>query len=89
MNNTLADLKLNQGAEDQLQDHLSPPTMPPARPLQPSDTGLWEAIERLDNMVVNNTVKVGHIATYLCLQMKHFPGLKPLLGTTLIKTDRK
>ncbi|XP_074532558.1 multimerin-2a [Halichoeres trimaculatus] len=55
MNSTLAELKLNQ---DQLEGHLSPPTMPPLRPLQPSDTGLWEAIERLDNMVVNNTVKV-------------------------------
>lgn len=64
MNATLAELKLEQDQtpEDQLEHHLPPPTQSPPRlppPPQPSDTSaLWEAIERLDNMVVNNTVKV-------------------------------
>ncbi|XP_060896422.1 multimerin-2a isoform X2 [Labrus mixtus] len=45
--------------EDQLEDRLPPPTLPPPILLQPLDTSsLWEAIGRLDNMVVNNTVKV-------------------------------
>uniref|UniRef100_UPI0037E820CC multimerin-2a n=1 Tax=Semicossyphus pulcher TaxID=241346 RepID=UPI0037E820CC len=63
MNTTLAELKLDQDQiedqlEDQLEDHLLPPFRPPLQP--PSDTSvLWKAIERLDNMVVNNTVKVG------------------------------
>lgn len=64
MNATLAELKLEQDQtpEDQLEHHLPPPTQSPPRPPppQPSDTSaLWEAIERLDNMVVNNTVKLG------------------------------
>ncbi|KAM6997230.1 multimerin-2a [Tautogolabrus adspersus] len=68
MNSTLAELKLDQDQledqledklEDQLEDRLPPPTLPPPLLLQPSDTSsLWEAIGRLDNMVVNNTVKV-------------------------------
>ncbi|XP_044069845.1 multimerin-2a isoform X2 [Siniperca chuatsi] len=56
MNATLAELRLDQDqtTEDHLEEHLPPP-----RPPQPSDTSaLWEAIERLDDMVVNNTVKV-------------------------------
>lgn len=63
MNTTLAELKLDQDqdqtAQDQLEDHLPPPSLLPPHPPQPSDTSaLWEAIERLDDMVVNNTVKV-------------------------------
>ncbi|XP_044228079.1 multimerin-2-like isoform X2 [Thunnus albacares] len=57
MNATLSELKLDQDQipEDPLEDHLPPPSLQ-----QPSDSSaLWEAIERLDNMVVNNTVKVG------------------------------
>ncbi|XP_070772568.1 multimerin-2a [Enoplosus armatus] len=63
MNTTLAELKLDQdqtteGQEEE--DRLPPPSLPPPHPPQPSDTSaLWEAIERLDDMVVNNTVKVG------------------------------
>ncbi|XP_037639047.1 multimerin-2a [Sebastes umbrosus] len=68
MNATLTELKLDQD-QDQGQDqttevqpevHPTPPSLtPPRLPLQPSDTSaLWEAVERLDNMVVNNTVKV-------------------------------
>ncbi|XP_070833910.1 multimerin-2a isoform X1 [Chaetodon trifascialis] len=56
MNTTLTELKLDQDqtAEGQLEVHLPPPGPP-----QLADTSaLWEAIERLDNMVVNNTVKV-------------------------------
>ncbi|XP_070697428.1 multimerin-2a isoform X2 [Pempheris klunzingeri] len=61
MNTTLAELKLDQDqtTEDELEDHLPPPTLPPTHLLQPSDTSaLWEAIERLDGTVVNNTVKL-------------------------------
>eukprot|EP00064_Thunnus_orientalis_P022138 superscaffoldBa00007209_g22323 len=57
MNATLSELKLDQDQipEDPLEVHLPPPSLP-----QPLDSSaLWEAIERLDNMVVNNTVKVG------------------------------
>ncbi|XP_041865680.1 multimerin-2a isoform X2 [Melanotaenia boesemani] len=57
MNATLTELKLDQEQlhEDEPENHL--PTPPP--PLHPSETtALWEAITRLDNMVVNNTVKV-------------------------------
>ncbi|XP_035519035.1 multimerin-2a [Morone saxatilis] len=61
MNTSLAELKLDQDQtiEDELEDHLATPS-PPPHPPQPSDnSALWEAIKRLDNMVVNNTVKVG------------------------------
>ncbi|KAI3363548.1 hypothetical protein L3Q82_012140 [Scortum barcoo] len=65
MNATLAELRVDQDqdqdqdTEDELEDHLPPP----AHPTQPSDTSaLWEAIERLDDMVVNNTVKVRTVA---------------------------
>ncbi|KAF0027869.1 hypothetical protein F2P81_020610 [Scophthalmus maximus] len=55
MNATLSELKLEQ--DQQLEDR--PPLTPPPPPPPPSDSSpLWEAIERLDNMVVNNTVKV-------------------------------
>ncbi|XP_075932044.1 multimerin-2a [Anarhichas minor] len=50
----------DQTTEDQLED-LPPPPSPltPHPPMQPSyTTALWEAVEQLDNMVVNNTVKV-------------------------------
>nr|XP_040033890.1 multimerin-2a isoform X1 [Gasterosteus aculeatus aculeatus] len=62
MNATLTELKLDQDqpAEDQLEVHPPPtPLLPPHPPLLPSDTSaLWEAVERLNNAVVNNTVKV-------------------------------
>lgn len=75
MNATLTELKLDQD-QDQGQDqttevqpevHPTPPSLtPPRLPLQPSDTSaLWEAVERLDNMVVNNTVKVGDLWIYV------------------------
>ncbi|XP_054456612.1 multimerin-2a isoform X2 [Anoplopoma fimbria] len=52
MNATLTDLKLDQD-ESTEEDH------GPHLTLLPPDTSvLWEAVERLDNMVVNNTVKV-------------------------------
>ncbi|TKS85892.1 Multimerin-2 [Collichthys lucidus] len=58
---SLFSLKLDQDQatvdqpEDQPEDQLPPPNLQ-----QPLDTSnIWEAIERLDNMVVNNTVKVG------------------------------
>ncbi|XP_068597782.1 multimerin-2a [Brachionichthys hirsutus] len=46
------------------QKHGSPPgaeapAPPPRQPRVPDRSALWEAVERLDNMVVNNTVKVG------------------------------
>ncbi|KAG8000318.1 Multimerin-2 [Nibea albiflora] len=58
MNTTLYELKLDQDQpEDQGEDQLPPPNLQ-----QSSDTSnIWEAIERLDNMVVNNTVKVGSL----------------------------
>uniref|UniRef100_A0AAQ4Q8H6 EMI domain-containing protein n=1 Tax=Gasterosteus aculeatus aculeatus TaxID=481459 RepID=A0AAQ4Q8H6_GASAC len=60
MNATLTELKLDQDqpAEDQLEVHPPPtPLLPPHPPLLPSDTSaLWEAVERLNNAVVNNTV---------------------------------
>nr|XP_020477967.1 multimerin-2 isoform X1 [Monopterus albus] len=53
MNTTLSELR-PEGPEDQLEGQLPTPWAP-----QSSDTSvLWEAIERLDNTVVNNTVKV-------------------------------
>ena len=56
MNATLTELKLDQ---DQDQDQAQAPEEDQPPPL-PSDTSaLWTAVERLDNMVVNNTVKVG------------------------------
>lgn len=61
MNATVAELKLDQDqtAEGQPEVHLHPPS-----PVQTADTSaLWEAVERLDNMVVNNTVKVGRTET--------------------------
>lgn len=67
MNATLTELKLDQDLDqdlyqdlDQDQDLPPPPSMSTRRPLmQSSDTAaLWKTVERLDNMVVNNTVKV-------------------------------
>ncbi|XP_071329571.1 multimerin-2a [Trachinotus anak] len=61
VNTTQSELKLDedQTTEAQLDLHFPFPSLPPPRPPQPSDSStLWEAIERLDNMVVNNTVKV-------------------------------
>uniref|UniRef100_A0A8D2ZTI6 EMI domain-containing protein n=1 Tax=Scophthalmus maximus TaxID=52904 RepID=A0A8D2ZTI6_SCOMX len=54
MNATLSELKLEQ--DQQLEDR--PPLTPPPPPPPSDSSPLWEAIERLDNMVVNNTVKV-------------------------------
>lgn len=62
MNATLTQLKLDQ--DQPTEDHLPPP--------EPSDTSaLWEAIRRLDNMVVNNTVKVGQTDKFItsCLKV--------------------
>ncbi|KAM7408233.1 hypothetical protein PAMA_002095 [Pampus argenteus] len=50
MNTSLSELMLDQ-------DHMTP-LAPPSLPQPSHDSALWEAIERLDNMVVNNTVKV-------------------------------
>ncbi|CAJ1066870.1 multimerin-2a isoform X1 [Xyrichtys novacula] len=61
MNSTLAELKLDQDqtAQDRPQVDSGPPPVPFSPLLQTSETSaLWEAIERLDNRVVNNTVKV-------------------------------
>lgn len=62
MNATLTELKLDQWqmAEDERdQVDLRPPTNPPLQLLPPTDASeLWDAIDRLDNTVVNNTVKV-------------------------------
>ncbi|TNM99604.1 hypothetical protein fugu_012637 [Takifugu bimaculatus] len=52
MNTTLAELKLV----------VNQPTEAEAEPPQPSDpTALWEAIKRLDDMMVNNTVNVNSL----------------------------
>ncbi|XP_035028500.2 multimerin-2a isoform X1 [Hippoglossus stenolepis] len=61
MNATLSELKVDQDeiTETLLDDQLPRPSLHPPQPPPPSDSSsLWEAIERLDNMVVNNTVKV-------------------------------
>ena len=65
MNASLVELKLDQDqtAEVQVEEHL-----PPLHPLETSDTSaLWEAVERLDNMVVNNTVKVRTHPVCVCV----------------------
>lgn len=55
MNATLTELKLDP---DQLtEDHFPAPELPQP----PHTSALWEAIGRLDNMVVNNTVKVARL----------------------------
>ena len=62
MNATLTELRSDQDqdTEARQEDRLPLPTLPPPRPPQSSDpSALWLAIERLDNVVVNNTVKVG------------------------------
>uniref|UniRef100_A0A8C3ATQ6 Multimerin 2a n=1 Tax=Cyclopterus lumpus TaxID=8103 RepID=A0A8C3ATQ6_CYCLU len=53
----------DQTTKGPLEDHPPPPSLlTPHPPLQPSHTSaLWEAIERLDNMVVNNTVTSGDV----------------------------
>lgn len=57
MNSSLLNLKLDQDQMwEDLQRFVSPP---PVNPL-----ALWEAITRLDNKVVNNTVKVGADQTF-------------------------
>lgn len=62
MNATLTELKLDQwqlAEDEQDQDDLHPPTNPPHQLPPPTDASeLWDAIDRLDNTVVNNTVKV-------------------------------
>ncbi|XP_016892899.2 multimerin-2a isoform X3 [Cynoglossus semilaevis] len=55
MNSTLSELKLDQRETTRVEpvDHLQPPSQ------QHADVSpLWQAIKRLDDMVVNNTVKV-------------------------------
>ncbi|KAK5854298.1 hypothetical protein PBY51_015382 [Eleginops maclovinus] len=70
MNATLTELKLDQDQDEEQeqeqeqdtdQDLFLPFSLSTLRPQMPSsDTAaLWEAVKRLDNMVVNNTVKVG------------------------------
>ncbi|KAM6915917.1 multimerin-2a [Xenentodon cancila] len=60
MNATLEEVRLDR---DQIPDDEPEKPLPTAHPLPPrptSDTtALWEAVARLDNMVVNNTVEVG------------------------------
>lgn len=72
MNVTLAELKLEKDhpvPSDQ-SDNQPPPLNPPL----PSDTsGLWEAIDRLDDMVVNNTVKVGSYKIQSLPHLKNDP----------------
>nr|XP_019966271.1 PREDICTED: multimerin-2-like [Paralichthys olivaceus] len=62
MNTTLSELKVDQDqiTETPPDDRLPRSSLPPHQlPPQPSgSSSLWDAIERLDNMVVNNTVKV-------------------------------
>ncbi|XP_013875697.1 multimerin-2 isoform X2 [Austrofundulus limnaeus] len=61
MNTTLTELKLDQ---DQFPDQKLEDELPSTALLHPDppDTGaLWEAITHLDNMVVNNTMKVGSL----------------------------
>lgn len=68
MNATLSELKLDQdqSPDDPLEDLVPPPSLPTPHQPQLSDaSALWEAIERLDNMVVNNTVKVRSTKTHI------------------------
>ncbi|XP_061767531.1 multimerin-2a isoform X4 [Nerophis ophidion] len=59
MNATLAEMKQHQDRDrDQDQDQDQDQPEWPTLAVQPSPA-VWEAIKRLDNMVVNNTVKVG------------------------------
>ncbi|XP_060943406.1 multimerin-2a isoform X2 [Limanda limanda] len=61
MNATLSELKVDQGqiTETPPDDQLPRPSLHPPQPRLASDSSsLWKAIERLDNVVVNNTVKV-------------------------------
>lgn len=67
MNTTLAELKLV----------VNQPTEAEAEPPQPSDpTALWEAIKRLDDMMVNNTVNVSRSQPITCclMSLSTFPG---------------
>lgn len=56
MNSTLTEMKLDQ---DQIPSDPQELSHPPPHLIQAPDTSaLWDALERLDNTVVNNTVKV-------------------------------
>ncbi|KAK2824706.1 hypothetical protein Q5P01_021881 [Channa striata] len=88
MNATLSELKLDQDRRlvDHLEGSLPPPSLAASQPPQSSDTsGLWEAIERLDNMVVNNTVKV----TGLSEDVEVSSGNVQQLQLEVIELDRK
>ncbi|XP_062256860.1 multimerin-2a [Platichthys flesus] len=60
MNATLSELKVDQDqiTETPLDDQLPRPSLEPPRPPPSDSSSLWKAIEKLDNVVVNNTVKV-------------------------------
>ncbi|XP_077350892.1 uncharacterized protein LOC144000948 isoform X2 [Festucalex cinctus] len=71
MNATLAELKLDQEleqaqeqeqgrAEQQQEAEVAPPPEE-AHPMMSQTSAVWEAIERLDNMVVNNTIRVADL----------------------------
>lgn len=70
MNATLTELKLDQEQnldEDQDRDQ-DPEVLHPVELPQLHDTSaLWKAIERLDAMVVNNTVTVSRTSFYFLL----------------------
>lgn len=64
MNATLTELKLDQDQNPDQKPEDQLPSTPLLQPDAPSETvALWEAVTRLDNMVVNNTMKVGPTST--------------------------
>uniref|UniRef100_A0A8D3C6G4 EMI domain-containing protein n=1 Tax=Scophthalmus maximus TaxID=52904 RepID=A0A8D3C6G4_SCOMX len=83
MNATLSELKLEQ--DQQLEDR--PPLTPPPPPPPSDSSPLWEAIERLDNMVVNNTVKVGPSETNVQQLRLDVKELEKLINHTARKSQ--
>lgn len=91
MNATLTELKLDQEqSQDQDQDQ-DPDVLHPVEPPQLHDTSaLWKAIERLDAMVVNNTVTVSRTSSYFLFDIsminkssdlsRHLSGWQPDRG---------
>ncbi|XP_057704974.1 multimerin-2-like isoform X2 [Corythoichthys intestinalis] len=76
MNATLAEIKLDQEMEQEQQQDQEVEADPVMPQSSASSTAIWEAIERLDRMVINNTVKVDNLAEELAVTSDGLEGLR-------------
>ncbi|XP_036430357.1 multimerin-2a isoform X2 [Colossoma macropomum] len=93
LNSSLSELRQEQERlEEELQIvQTSERTIPSQAPPQ-EDTAVWEAITRLDNKVVNNTVELSVLnedQVKMSQNIKHLQKVSKNLGDLIFQTDRK